>query len=189
MLLIFSAIYLKHIHPEITRSARSIAIIVMICAMSLGINYLSMETFYFFSGTLSIPPDLILYALPLALPAVLLTVILGYRVALYVGFFVAMVSALMLSGSFNVALEGFVLSALCGLVVRKSNNYRSFFLRTFFCVAATVWLMDFNWYWHIIQAPIHLVYSLLLALGNALFTAVAAMLLTFLFELIFNVST
>ena len=189
LLLIFSAIYLKHIHPEITRSARSIAMIVMICAMSLGINYLSMETFYFFSGTLSIPPDLILYALPLALPAVLLTVILGYRVALYVGFFVAMVSALMLSGSFNVALEGFVLSALCGLVVRKSNNYRSFFLRTFFCVAATVWLMDFNWYWHIIQAPIHLVYSLLLALGNALFTAVAAMLLTFLFELIFNVST
>ena len=189
LLLLFSAIYLKHIHPEITRSSRSIAMIVTICAMSLGINYLAMETFYFFSGALSIPPELILYSLPLALPAILLTVMAGYRVALYVGFFVAMVSALMLQGSFNAALEGFVLSALCGLVVRKSNNYRSFFLRSFFCVAITVWVMDFNWYWHLLHAPLILVYSLLLALGNALFTAIAALLLTFLFELIFNVST
>lgn len=188
-LILFAGFYLAHIHPEIARSSRRIAMIVTVSALSLGINYLAMETFYFFSGQLAIPPELLPDALPLALPAVLLTVMAGYRVSLYIGFFVAMVSALMLGGSFNVALEGFVLSALCGLMVRPSSNYRAFFLRSFICTAVAVWLLDFNIFWHITSAPRVLLFALALALSNALFTAVAAMLLTFLFELLFNVST
>ncbi len=188
-LILFAGFYLAHIHPEIAHSSRRIAMIVTVAALSLGINYLAMETFYFFSGMLAIPPELIGNALPLALPAVLLTVMAGYRVALYIGFFTAMISALMLNGSFNVALEGFVLSALCGLLVRPSGNYRSFFLRTFICVAITGWLLDFNMLWHLTSAPAVLLFSLALAIANALFTAITAMLLTFLFELLFNVST
>jgi membrane-associated HD superfamily phosphohydrolase len=163
--------------------------IVTIGALSLIINYLAMEIFYFFSGMLAIPPGLLPDVLPLALPAVLLTVMAGYRVALYVGFFAAMISALMLNGSFNVALEGFVLSAVCGLMVRPAGNYRTFFLRAFICTAVTVWVLDFSWVWHVTAAPGELFYSMILALVNALFTAVAAMLLTFLFELLFNFST
>ncbi len=189
IMLLFAGFYLKHIHPEIIRSSRRIAMIVTISAVSLLINYLTVEGFYFASSTWGIPPELLPDALPLALPAVLLTVMAGYRVALYVGFFAAMVSALMLNGSFTVALEGFVLSALCGLVVRPSGNYRSFFLRSFFCVAVTVMLLDFNWFWHITSAPKVLLYLAAVAIGNALLTAVSAMLLTFLFELLFNVST
>ncbi len=189
IMILFAGFYLANIHPEITRSSRRIAMIVTVSGVSLGINYLAMETFYFFSGTLAIPPDLVADALPLALPAVLLTVMAGYRVALYVGFFVAMISALMVESSFSVALEGFVLSAVCGLWVRPSGNYRSFFLRAFLCVSLTVWLLDFNMFWRITSAPAVLAFSLALAVANALFTAVAAMLLTFLFELLFNVST
>ena len=189
ILILFSGFYLAHIHPEITRSSRRIAMIVTVSAFALGINYLAMETFYILSGALAIPPELIADALPLALPAVLLTVMAGYRVALYTGFFIGMLSALMLGGSFNVALESFVLSALCGMVVRPAGNYRSYFLRSFLSVAITAWLLDFNIIWHIVQAPKMLLISLGLSIGNALFTAVAAMLLTFLFELLFNVST
>lgn len=188
-MILFAGFYLAHIHPEITRSSRRIALIVTVSGVSLGINYLAMETFYFFSGVLAIPPELVSDALPLALPAVLLTVMAGYRVALYIGFFVAMVSALMLEASFSVALEGFVLSAVCGLLVRPSGNYRSFFLRAFLCVIVTVWLLDFNLLWHITSAPKILLFTLGLAAANALFTAVMALLLTFLFELLFNVST
>ena len=188
-MILFAGFYLAHIHPEITRSSRRIALIVTVSGVSLVINYLAMETFYFFSGVLDIPPELVPDALPLALPAVLLTVMAGYRVALYIGFFVAMISALMLETSFSVALEGFVLSAVCGLLVRPSGNYRSFFLRAFLCVIATVWLLDFNLLWHITSAPKILLFTLGLAAANALFTAVAALLLTFLFELLFNVST
>ena len=158
IMLLFAAFYLKHIHPEVTRSSRSIAMIVTIGALSLIINYLAMEIFYFFSGMLAIPPGLVPDVLPLALPAVLLTVMAGYRVALYVGFFAAMISALMLNGSFNVALEGFVLSAVCGLMVRPAGNYRSFFLRAFICTAVTVWLLDFSWVWHVTAAPGELFY-------------------------------
>lgn len=189
IMVLFAGFYLVHIHPEITRSSRSISVIVTIATLSLGINYLAREAFYIISGALAIPPSLIADALPLALPAVLLTVMAGLRVALYIGFFTSMVSALMLNGSFNVALEGFILSALCGLMVRPAGNYRSFFLRTFLCVSISVWLLDINVIWNVFNAPKMLVFSLCLALGNALFTAVSAMLLTFLFELLFNVST
>jgi len=188
-LILFAGFYLLHIHPDIAHSSRSIAMIVTICALSLGINFLAMETFYFFSGMLAIPPELVADALPLALPAVLLAVVSGYRVALYVGLFVSMISALMLGGSFNTALEGFVLSALCGLMVRPSGNYRSFFLRAFFCTLIATWMLDFNMFWRIVSAPTVLAYSLALAVVNALFTAVAAVVLIFLFELLFNVST
>ncbi|MBE6368088.1 MAG: HDIG domain-containing protein [Lentisphaerae bacterium] len=188
-LILFAGFYMAHIHPEITRSSRSIAMIVTVSAVSLGINYLAMENFYFFSAHLAIPPALVADALPLALPAVLLTVMAGYRVALYVGFFTAMVSALMVEDSFSLALEGFVLSALCGLVVRSSNNYRTFFLRSFFCVFIAAWLLDFDMIWHLRYAPFVLVFTSAMAFVNALFTAVSAMLLTFLFELLFNVST
>lgn len=188
-LILFAGFYLAHIHPDIAHSSRRIALLVTVSALSLGLDYLAMEVFYFFSGAFGIPPSLIADALPLALPAILLTVMAGYRVALYVGFFAAMVAALMLNGSFNVALEGFVLSALCGMIVRPSGNYRSFFLRSFTCVVISVWLLDFNMFWHLTTAPEMLVCSLALALANALFTAVTAMLLTFLFELLFNVST
>lgn len=188
-MILFAGFYLANIHPEITRSSRRIAMIVTVSAVSLGINYLAMETFYFFSGVLAIPPELVSDAMPLALPAVLLTVMAGYRVALYIGFFVAMISALMLEASFSVALEGFVVSAVCGLLVRPSRNYRSFFLRAFLCVSITVWLLDFNMLWHITSAPKILLFTLGLAAANALFTAVMALLLTFLFELLFNVST
>ena len=188
-LILFSGFYLAHIHPEIARSSRRIGMIVTVSAVSLGINYLAMEPFDFFSGVLAIPPELIADALPLALPAVLLTVMAGYRVALYIGFFAAMVSSLMLETSFSVALEGFVLSAVCGYLVRPSGNYRSYFMRAFLCVLATVWLLDFDMFWHITSAPKVLLFSFGLAFANALFTAVAALLLTFLFELLFNVST
>ncbi len=189
ILILFAGFYLSHIHPEIVRSSRRIGLIVTVIVLALGINYLAMETFYFVSGVLAVPPELVSDALPLALAATLLTVMAGYRVALYIGFFVAMVSALMLEGSFNIALEGLVLSSLVGLVVRPAGNYRSFFLRTFTSVWLTVWLLDFNIVWHVTSAPKLLIYSGLLAFGNGLFTAVAAMLLTFLFELLFNVST
>lgn len=189
ILILLAGFYLVHIHPEIMRSSRQVALIVTVAAMALIINYLAMEVFYFFSGVLAIPPELVADALPLALPAVLLAVTAGYRVSLYVGFFVAMVSALMLEGSFNVALEGLVLSSLVGLTVRRAGNYRAFFTRTFCSVFVTVWLLDFDLFWHITAAPRVLFFTGALAFGNALFTAVTALLLTFLFELLFNVIT
>ena len=188
-LILFAGFYLTHIHPEIMRSGRQVALVVTVTVVSLLINYLAMECFYLLSSMLAIPPELVSDALPVALPALLLAVMVGYRVALYAGFFTAVVSALMLDGSFHVALEGLVLSSVAGMAVRNAGNYRAYFTRAFLWVGGTVWLLDFDLLRHIVTTPDTLLFTGVLAFGNALFTAVAALLLTFLFELCFNIST
>ena len=188
-LILFAGFYLKNIHPEIMKSLRKAALIVGVMILTLVINYLAVEGFYALSSILAIPPQLVPDALPLALPAVLLAVMLGYRVALYAGFFVSVVCALMLDGSFNVALEGLVLTALAGGMVRKAGNYRAYFIRILLGVWAAVWLLDFDLFWHLTAAPGVLIFTGFLAFGNGLLTAVLALLLVFLFELFFNVST
>lgn len=188
-LILFAGFYLNVIHPEIMRSLRKVALIVAVMMLALAVNYFAMEGFYALSGFLAIPPQLVSDALPLALPAVLLAVMLSYRVALYAGFFVTVVSALMLKESFTVVLEGLVLTALAGGLVRHVGNYRAYFIRVLLGVAVTVWLLDFDLVWHLRAAPKELIFTLLLAFGNGLLTAVLALLLVFVFELFFNIST
>ncbi|MFA7230276.1 MAG: HDIG domain-containing metalloprotein [Victivallaceae bacterium] len=189
ILMIFVGFYMYHIHPEVVRSNQKIGIAGAVIVISLMANYLFIELFNYFSANFSIPPELVNDAIPMALPAILLAVMIGFRVALYVGFFVAAITSMMLGNSFDVALEGLVVCCLSGIAVRSAINYRSFFLRSILIVFATFWLLDFNILYNISARTDIMLWTAGLSLINSFITATTALILIFVFELFFNVST
>ena len=106
ILMLFVGFYMYHIHPEVVKSNQRLALTGTIVMVSLLMNYLFIKLFYFVSSIFTISPSLITAAIPLALSAILLSVMVGFRVALYVGFFVSAITSMMLSNSFDTALQG-----------------------------------------------------------------------------------
>ncbi len=192
-LVTLAAFYLYHIHPEIVRSSQNLCIVASVVIAALVLNYIGIELFKMLSSeSRTLPPTLVIDAVPLALVAVLMATFLGFRAALCTGFFVASITALMLDLSFEFALKGFVICSLTALAVRSTTNYRAFFLRTIFSVFPLIWLLNGNVFG---TAPDWQTTSRLalqsgsLALSNALITAILALLLIFAYELLFNVTT
>lgn len=193
-LVVLAGFYLYHIHPEVVFSNRRIGIVGSAVLVALLCNYGGIELFNWMSRqSQELPAALVIDAVPLALIAVLMAAFLGFRVAMCTGFFVASVTALMLDMSFEFALKGLVISSLAALAVRNATNYRSYFLRTVFSVFPLVWLLNGNILfnteidWHVGLRMV--LQSGALAFGNALATAILALLLIFVYELVFNVTT
>ena len=189
ILMLFVGFYMYHIHPEVVRSNQRLALTGTIVIVSLLTNYLFIKLFYFLSSVFAISPSLITAAVPLALSAILLSVMIGFRVALYVGFFVSAITSMMLSNSFDTALQGIVICSLSAIVVRRSANYRVFFIRSFLIVFFLFWLLDFGELWHINSSLEKFLWAIGVFFCNAFVTATAALILTFIFELLFGVTT
>ena len=194
VLVIFAAFYLHHLHPDVVRVNKRITLVALVVILSLLINYYSLGLFsYLVSENNFINNSLAVIAVPAALVAVLLSVIFGYRVALCAGFFVASITAMMVTPerTFDLALKGMVISSLAALAVRSSTNYRSYFFRIVVSVFPLTFVLNLNLLFWERSIP-HLqevLVALSLAFTNAFVTGILALLLIFLFEIVFNVST
>ena len=189
ILMLFVGFYMYHIHPEVVKSNQRLALTGTIVIVSLLINYFFIKLFYFLSANFTISPSLITAAVPLALSAILLSVMVGFRVALYVGFFVSAITSMMLSNSFDTALQGIVICCLAAIAVRRAANYRVFFIRSFLVVFLSFWLLDFDELWHLNSSPEIFMWAAGMFFCNAFVTATAALVLIFIFELLFSVTT
>ncbi|MCK4983762.1 MAG: HDIG domain-containing protein, partial [Victivallaceae bacterium] len=189
ILMLFVGFYMYHIHPEVVKSNQRLALTGSIVIVSLLINYFFIKLFYFVSSIFTISPSLITAAVPLALSAILLSVMVGFRVALYVGFFVSAITSMMLSNSFDTALQGIVICCLAAIAVRRAANYRVFFIRSFLVVFLSFWLLDFGELWHFNSSPEMFMWAVGMFFCNAFVTATAALILIFIFELLFSVTT
>ncbi|MFA6100538.1 MAG: HDIG domain-containing metalloprotein [Victivallaceae bacterium] len=197
-LMVFIGLYMFHIHPEVVKSNQKICLCAAVIIVSLALNLVFAEFFYFLSSNFGIPPGLVNDAIPLALSAILLAAMLGLRVAIYVGFFTAAITSMIMGNSFDIAIEGLVVCCISALVVRNATNYRSFFIRSVFIIFISFWVLDFNLLWQIQpEAKMHLwsagskmlLWSAGVSFINGFATATVALILIFVFEMVFNIST
>ncbi len=197
-LMVFIGLYMFHIHPEVVKSNQKISLCATVIAISLVLNMVFAELFYFLSSNFGIPPGLINDGIPLALSAILLAAMLGLRVAIYVGFFSAAITSMFMGNSFDIAIEGLVVCCISALFVRNATNYRSFFIRSVFIVFISFWILDFNLLWQIQpESKMHLwsagskmlLWSAGVSFFNGFATATVALILIFIFEMVFNIST
>ena len=193
VLIIFAAFYLYNLHPNVVRANKRISLIGLVVIISMVVNF---GAILFYNMGVSASRDLssalVVNAIPIALGSVLLAVIFGYRVALCVGFFIASMTAMMVvpERAFDLALKGMVISSLAGLAVRSATDYRSYFLRIVATVFPLTFVLNFNLLLGENTDFLHqLSGAASLAIGNAFLTAILALVLTFLFEIVFNVST
>jgi len=185
ILMVVTGIYISHIHPEVVHSNQKIWITGSVIIVSVLLNHGALNLFQFLGPILNISPYWCRDVLPLALPSVLLSVTIGLRVAVYIGFFVAVIAAMMVGGSFDMVLKGMLVSCLAGFSVRYTTNYKSFFACAAMSVLIGFPLLDNQLFSSFSFTGLTLVYAGL----NGLITATCALLLLFLIEFVFNAST
>ena len=193
VLIIFAAFYLYNLHPDVVRANKRISLIGLVVIISMLVNFGAILSYNMgVSASRDLSSALVVNAIPIALGSVLLAVIFGYRVALCVGFFISSMTAMMVvpERAFDLALKGMVISSLAGLAVRSATDYRSYFLRIVATVFPLTFVLNFNLLLGENTDFLHqLSGAASLAIGNAFLTAILALVLTFLFEIVFNVST
>ncbi len=187
-LVLFSALYLWHMHPDVINSNRQLFLLSSIVLISLVINSVYIQIFQLASAEYGISPRLIFSVVPVLLASVLLAVVMGLRVAMSGGFFVAVITAQMLRMPFQQAVLALVICAVAGLAVRRSANYRSLFLRTF-GLLTLYWFLDGDIVKILIDHPDEILRTVIVAGVSIVSGAMLVLPLIFIFELVFNVST
>ena len=186
VLMLVIGLYLHNVNPDIIKSNQKVLLTASTIIISLIINYSAVEVFSFFSTQFSLLPVLVLDVLPFALPAIVLSVTVGLRSAIYIGFFVAVLVAMMMNNSYNIVIEGLVISCFAGLAVRNATNYRSFFMRTTAVSFITAILLNFNLYLETLQVSDNIIPSLSIIAITSIVTAILGLVMIFIFELLFS---
>jgi cyclic-di-AMP phosphodiesterase PgpH len=189
VLMLVTGLYLYNVNPDIIKSNQKVLLTASTIIISLIINYAAIEVFSFFSTQFSLLPVLVLDAMPLALPAIVLAVTTGLRGAIYIGFFVSILTAMMMNNSYDIVLEGLVISCFAGLAVRNATNYRSFFIRAAGVAFITATLLNFNFFIETLNISGNIVPSLSIIAITSIMTAILGLVIIFIFELLFNIST
>lgn len=192
LLLVIALFLLYRTYPKIFLDPRRFSIAGCAVIISLLANFLAMQIFfYFFRHGIFPDYELMLFMVPIPFGAALLSILLGNRIAMFAGLLVATITSLMIlpDRSFELALRWFAIAALMALLIRNINNYRSFFMRVFLCGALLTVLVNSD----VLYALRHDHKLIKLALwtvgANSFGCAIAALLLVFVFELIFNADT
>ena len=183
------------ISTDIRRDNLRILLAGMTISAALSINYNAIKFYDYLlrNGTLT-DEQLILAAVPVAFGAVVLSVVLDLRVAICGGGIIAVVSAMMIMPhrSLELALRWAAIGAGAAMMVRKVSNYRSFFVRTALGVLVMTWALNLDviFYGHPGATVSRVVREAgWTILGNAVFCAMLALLMLFVLELLFNLST
>ena len=195
LLVVFVAGGIMAIRPDIAGNNRPIALICLVVVIAVMLNSALMEAFSFISASFNIPPNFIHDLLIVALPAAVITATLGFNVSLFVSIFFASISALMLNPAqdlemfFTTLLAYATTCMLTALAVRNVSNYRLFAVRVTLVVTATLFVLDFNNSIFTAFSMEGLIQSAALCVCNGLITTIAALILIFVFELVFHVIT
>jgi len=193
ILLLAAAFFTSRLYPKIICDARKICIAGVVIIVSLLINYWSIRTFFFFLREGRVPDRMMIScAIPIAFATVSIAVMINYRVAVVAGFFTSAVTAVMVSPAqgFELALRWFAVAALSGLSVRNVTNYRAFFIRIFFSSFILTVLVNLDFILQNLPVMIKMAPRMLvIAVCTAFACAVAALVLIFIMELLFNIDT
>lgn len=136
VLLFFTALYVFHQYPEIVNNARAIWIWCGVILFCLLMFRMISSGFFLLADFGGLPQWIVFLVLPLAVPSLLISVIYGYRPAVYIGIFVSGIAACSLNNPFAVFMTGTLVSAISAFVVRSVIHYKQFFVRAF--LACTV---------------------------------------------------
>ncbi|MBR7127138.1 MAG: HDIG domain-containing protein [Lentisphaeria bacterium] len=188
LLVVFIGFYVYHIHPDVMNSNFKILTLSSVTIISMIINFFAMKLFFEVSQEYRLNQNLIINFIPIALPSAILVTMLGFRVAIYVGFYISSAMAVITGNTFEFAFIGIISSSIAALVIRKAKNHRAFFFRTFLSVSLCNWVLNVNVAQYL--SDITMVYkSALIAISCGIMTAILAQTIIYFYEVVFNVTT
>ncbi|MBE6386103.1 MAG: HDIG domain-containing protein [Lentisphaerae bacterium] len=193
-LMAMTIFFLYRSYPELVRDNRKIMLTAAVICISLLSNYIALKVFHSsVAARISNPVTAVSLQLflPVSLCAIMLTVLVSYRVAMCASLFTIAITVLMLSPAhpYEMTLRYLILAALTGLLVRKVTNYRTFFVRSFIATGLIVLILHCDLLMTESRSIREFAEVGTVVGISAFGAAVVALVLIFLFELVFNVST
>ena len=182
--LVLAAAYSLHvIRPESSRRNREVVLIGVALVLQLLLTRATGDLLAIYS----IPTAYLHPLLPLSFGAILLSQLVGLRVALWSCLFTSAVAALQNAMSLEVLLVG-VMSSFVGAVSMRRARSRYHILRTSMVVGGTVFLMTAVFF--VYRIPLGQLAKILgLAFLNGVIVAVVVSMALPLFEFIFGITT
>ncbi len=189
LILLFTAIYVIHIHPEVMQNGSTICALGLIILMALLLNILFVKLFSYVGELFSIPPKLWYLALPLGFAPIVIGTLIGVRIALFSGLFIALVSSFSGMNQFNMVVFGMVVSALSSYMIKGCRNYKSLFLRGFFTLSIVSMILVVIFCWRDSSLLAVMPWPFILPVGVSIATIVLVQFTLFLLEAVFDLSS
>ena len=120
LLIIVSGIYISHVHPEIVESNQKMGLIATVVIISVVLNYFAIDFFYRLRAAFELHPQLITCIIPIALGPIVLSAMIGMRVAFFTGVFVSIIAAMQLNNSFMIAITGMITCGIAAFAARHT---------------------------------------------------------------------
>lgn len=189
LMIVISGIYISHVHPEIIESNQKMGLIATVVSIAVVINYAAIELFNPFITAFDLHPQLLPIAIPIALGSIILTALIGLRVAFFTGLFVSIIAAMQLNNSFEIVISGMVICGIAAFAGRHRLNYKSYFLASWGAITLTMPVMMVINIWSSPNFLDLLPYILLFGAVNGLFTTALSLFIIFILEWIFQVTS
>lgn len=189
LLMCLSGLYIGHIHPEIIESNHKMALIGTVIIIGIFVNYFAFELFYRMRIVFDLHPQLVTCIIPISLGSIILSPMVGLRVAHYAGIYISIMAAMLMDNSFAILINGMLICGLSGFIVRHRPNHRSYFLSAALVVALSTPILSLIDLWNIEGNSDLISQVLFLGIGNGVITAIAALGLLFILEIIFKISS
>ena len=189
LLIVVSGIYISHVHPEIIESNQKMGLIATVVIISVILNYAAIDSFYRLRGVLGLHPQLLTSIIPIAMGSIVLSAIIGLRVAFFTGLFVSIIAAMQLNNSFMIVITGMVTCGIASFAARHRANYKSYFFASAGAIALIMPLMKIINIW---QTPCFfeiLPKVILYGIANAIFTTAISLVILFVLEWLFQVTS
>ena len=189
LILILFCFYLKHFYPDIVASNHQMGLIAVVLIISMFANFLILYYFNQLGAVLNLHPFLLPTFIPIAMAPVILSPMLGLRVAHFSGLFISIVSAMLLGNSFEVLMNFIVICGVSAYLVRHRPNHPSYFISASVIIGTCVTVLS------LLQVLIvgdhyNLLYKIvIIGFANGIITAIVSLCLLFVLEIIFQISS
>ncbi|MBN1863500.1 MAG: HDIG domain-containing protein [Victivallales bacterium] len=189
VIMCLSGIYISHIHPEITESNHKMGLVGTVVILAVLTNYFTIELFGHIRPVFDLHPHLLFSLIPMAMVSIILSPMLGLRVAHYAGLFVSIITAMQLDDSFPILINGMLICGISGFFVRHRPNHRSYFLYAALVVALGTPALSLMQLWAVEGNPSSTAGIVAFGVLNGVFTAIFSLVLLFILEIVFQISS
>ena len=189
LLILFTVIYITHIHPEVVQSGSKMSALGLVVLIAILLNIFCVKLFVYASEMFSIPPQLWYLALPIGFAPIVISLLLGVRIALFSGLFIALVASFSGVNQFNMVVYGMVVSALASYTIKSCWNYRSLFLRGFFTLTMTSIVLAVIFSWRDNQLREVLAWTFIIPIVTSVAIIFLVQISLFILETIFDLSS
>lgn len=192
LFMVFTSLYLRAVYPKIMHRQQLGLVISFVTLLALIANLLAGTFFRHVSNETNILQSLIFLSLPLAFPSLLLSTVFGLRSGISVGLYIAGITAIYLDQSFPVLLTGLLISGIAGSFVRNCRDYKKFFMTGLVTVTLTTFICGATFLLNVCDDMAclpHLRDVAILSFGTGMVTPLLALLVLFLMETCFDVSS